>query len=120
MKLCDFPKRAQLAILTVRSKLTSVHRLQNKEGQKQLSLQSWSALCCDGKLVCVCVAIVVCVCAHLAVNQRETLALAHFFFTVAMWLDDTQTMCFCCSYRAARSGLAVPDTEEVQGRRPAP
>lgn len=32
--------------------------------------------------VCVCV----CLCVHLAVNQREILALVHFFFTVAMWL----------------------------------
>lgn len=46
------------------------------EGQKQLnqSLQAWSAVRCYVVSVCVWL----CVCAHLAVNQRETLALHRF------------------------------------------
>ena len=45
--------------------------------------------------------------AHLAVNQRETLALVHFSFTVATWLDDTQTMRFSCAcWHARQRGAA--------------
>ncbi|CAB1428036.1 unnamed protein product [Pleuronectes platessa] len=42
--------------------------------------------------------------------------------TVAMWLGDTNNACCLCllACGAAASGLAVPDTDEVQGWRPAP
>lgn len=85
-----------------------------------LSLQPWSAVHCGVKSLWV---YWVCVCAHLAVNQRESLA--PFFFlhssNVAGWhTDNALSLCLLLACRAARSGLAVPDTEEAQGRRPAP
>lgn len=101
MQFCDDPQRAPPAVLMVHSKLRSDNRLWSVEGQEQLnlSLQPWSAV---GVWLCMSVRV------HLAVNQRETLALVHFFFTVAMWLDDTQTMrfrCACC-WHAGQRGAA--------------
>lgn len=104
-------------------KLRSDNRLWSVEGQEQLKIKFTTMVSCA--LWCkVSVSVrSVCVCARLAVNQREPLA--PFFFlhssNVAGWhTDNALSLCLLLACRAARSGLAVPDTEEAQGRRPAP
>lgn len=125
-QFCGDPQKALPAALMVHCKLWSDNRLWSVEGQEQLnlSLQPCSAVCCDVKSLCVYGCVCVCACLHLAVNQRETLALVHFFLhssNVAGWhTDNGLSLCLLLACRAARSGLAVPDTEEAQGRRPAP
>lgn len=54
--------------------------------------------------LCVCV----CVCTFGSNSKGNVGTLVHIFFTVAMWLDDTQTMrfrCACC-WHAGQRGAA--------------
>lgn len=113
----DEPQRALAAALTARSKLKNDSKLCCVEGREQLnlSLQPWSALHCDVK---------VCGCARLAVESKGNIGTFPCFLhssSVAGWhTDNALSLCLLLAWGAARSGLAVPDTEEVQGRRPAP
>ncbi len=121
---CDDLQRALPAASWCIFKIRSDNKPWSTKGQEQLnlSLQPWSAVHCGVKSLWV----YGCAWAHLAVNKRETLLTWHlsiFLLTIAMWLDDTEnalSLCLLLACRAARSGLAVPDTEEAQGRGPAP
>lgn len=104
--------------LTLRFYLLFLHersddKLSNVDSQEQLnpSFERSSAVHCGVNSMCLCV------CAYLAVNQREMLALVHYYLH-SRNVDDTQKMRFRCASllacRAARSGLALPDTEEAE------
>lgn len=90
------------------------------EGPEQLNLSAlpWPDVT---QSLCVCV----CVCTFGSNSERMVGTCPLSFFTVATLLDDTHTIrfrCACCWHAGQRGGggLAVPDTEEGQGGRPAP
>lgn len=109
IQFCDDPQMALPALMVhFKIRVTTCCWVSKGQEQLNLSLQPWSAVHCGVKSLRV----YVCAWAHLAVNKRETLLTWHlsifFFFTVAMWLDETQTMRFHCAYcwHAGQRGAA--------------